>query len=270
MRQAPQVEVQQLFHFHSNALKREVRLDVYLPADYFSQPTTSYPVLLLNDGQDLERMQFSNILQQLWERQQIPPIIAIGIYAGDRMHEYGTSNRLDYKGRGSKAKGYSTFIRKELLPFLRKRYRCTPHAAETAVAGFSLGGLSAFDLAWHHPDVFQKVGVFSGSFWWRYKAFNAADPDAHRVVHDLLKRSKKRAGLQFWLQTGTNDEQEDRNNNGVIDAIDDTLDLIKALEKLGYQNGRDIKYVEVMHGEHNPDTWGMIMPEFLKWGFGGR
>jgi hypothetical protein len=35
----------------------------------------------------------------------------------------------------------------------------------------------------------------------------------------------------------------------------------------GYVNGQDMTYVQVEGGEHNPTTWGKVMPEFLKWAF---
>ena len=160
---------------------------------------------------------------------------------------------------------YTNFIIKELLPYLRRQYNLSTLPDENTIAGFSLGGLSALDIAWHHPDIFGKIGVFSGSFWWRSKAFHPDDPDADRIVHEMVANSTKREGLKFWLQTGTKDELADRNNNGIIDSIDDTLDLIRALKKLGYQEGKDIKYVEVIDGEHNPRTWGKVLPDFLQW-----
>ena len=74
--------------------------------------------------------------------------------------------------------------------------------------------------------------------------------------------------LKFWFQAGTNDEKSDRNGNGVIDSIDDTLDLIVELTKKGYRPFHDIDYVETQEGEHNHNTWKKVMPEFLKWAFG--
>ncbi|NJL74190.1 MAG: hypothetical protein HC892_03255 [Saprospiraceae bacterium] len=85
-------------------------------------------------------------------------------------------------------------------------------------------------------------------------------------MHDILHRSLKREGLQFWLQTGTKDEEEDRNKNGVIDSIDDTLDIIDELKRLGYSETA-IRYVEVENGYHNPETWAGVLPDFLTWAF---
>lgn len=256
------VAVKTLESFKSKALKRNLRIDIYQPAQV---PDQGLSLLLFNDGQDMEAVSLVTTLERLYTANKIKPVLVVGIHAGDRLHEYGTANQLDYQKRGSKAKVYTKFITKELLPYLRKHYKLSRTPKDNAIAGFSLGGLSAFDIAWHHADLFGKVGVFSGSFWWRSKAFIPADPDANRIVHDMVEVSKKREGLKFWLQTGTNDEQEDRNNNGIIDAIDDTLDLIRALKKLGYHEGEDIKYLEVIDGEHNPKTWGKVMPDFLQW-----
>ena len=76
--------------------------------------------------------------------------------------------------------------------------------------------------------------------------------------------------MKFWLEAGTADETEDRNNNGIIDAIDDTMDLIKILEEKGYRQDEDICYEEVEGGEHNYDTWSKVLPKFLQWAFGKK
>jgi len=132
----------------------------------------------------------------------------------------------------------------------------------------SLGGLSAFDIAYNHPLFFGKIGVFSGSFWWRKKAYIKKDvADRSRIILDVIKNGHASKNLKFWLQTGTEDEIADRNKNGVIDAIDDTLDVIKELELKGYSYPGDITYVEIEGGKHDLPTWAMIFPEFIEWAF---
>ncbi len=264
---AEEGEVQKWQNFQSTALNREVKVDVYLPRDYHELSKKKFPLLVFNDGQDMDAVGLKAILRELYADRQIQQLIIVAIHAGDRMHEYGTADHPDYKKRGSKAKKYQRFLRTELLPKLEHRYRISDRVEDRAIAGFSLGGLSAMDIAWNHPDLFSKVGVFSGSFWWRSQAFDPTDPDGHRIMHHIVEASTQQPELQFWFQTGTNDETEDRNNNGIIDSIDDTLDLIAVLKAQGYGE-EDITYVEVLDGEHNPQTWGEIMPEFLVWAFG--
>lgn len=109
-------------------------------------------------------------------------------------------------------------------------------------------------------------GVFFGSFWWRSSKPDDRYPDADRIMHYVIGAGSFKPGMQFWLQTGTEDEESDRNNNGVIDAIDDTLDLIHVLKAKGYRH-EDVTYTELEGGKHNFDTWAEVFPEFLDWCF---
>ena len=153
------------------------------------------------------------------------------------------------------------------LPYLQEKYPISSKPQHRAIAGCSLGGLSAFDIAWHFPELFGNVGVFSGSFWWRSKALDDNYTENDRIMHQLLQQSVKREGLKIWLQTGTNDETADRNQNGIIDAIDDTLDIIAILQNKGYKMGTDIRYLQIENGQHNQATWAKALPDFLKWVF---
>ena len=170
--------------------------------------------------------------------------------------------------RGTKARAYSRFIVDELIPFIHRRYRCLKGPGQTTLAGCSLGGLSAIDIAWNYPSIFGKVGVFSGSFWWRSKSYKSGyQDDTDRIMHQVVREGSKREGLKFWFEAGTKDEEFDRNQSGIFDSIEDTLDLIEELKKKGYQNGKDVVYIEIEGGKHNLETWGSVMPEFLTWAF---
>jgi len=266
-RPAPQPELHVLENVPSAALRRPVKVRLLLPPGYY-ETDRLYPSLYLNDGQDLEALRLQERLAKLYQKQAIAPFVLIALHAEeDRMQEYGTAGKPDYKKRGKKAGAYTRFVSEELLPLLQRRYRLLKGAEHRAVAGFSLGGLSAFDIAWNRPEYFSRVGVFSGSLWWRDRAFDPQRPDANRIVHKMVERGPKRSGLKFWLQAGTKDETADRNNNGIIDAIDDTLGLIEALKRQGYREGADIRYREVSGGRHNPQTWGKVLPDFLRWAF---
>lgn len=249
-------------------LNRAVHLTIILPPHYDANGP-ALPLLLLNDGQDIPRLNLSGVLDSLYERQAIRPFVLVAPHANaDRIQEYGTAARPDYMKRGSRAAAYTDFVLTELLPYIQKHYRVSPDPTQVAIAGFSLGGLSAFDIGFHHPSRFSRVGVFSGSFWWRMKKFTSAyNDDTDRIMHNLIRESTGQPAVKFWLQTGTNDETSDRNNNGVIDSIDDTLDIIRELEKKGYTQPADIRYVEVDGGEHNQRTWSAVMPDFLTWAF---
>lgn len=265
--QSHSMHIHRLRQVRSAFLDTRFSVDIYLPPDYDASGLAKFPVLFFNDGQDMGAVRLTETLFRLYTQQSLPSIIVVAVHAGERLQEYGTAHRADYRNRGSRAGAYARFIVNELYPLLRAKYPVKEGASHTAFAGFSLGGLSAMDVVWNHPNLFGKAGVFSGSLWWRRCDFCAEDPDSGRIMHELLSNSTRQPGLKFWFQTGTMDETDDRNNNGIIDAIDDTLDLIDILKKMGYHHKQDIHYREVPNGTHHPSTWAQVLPEFLKWAF---
>lgn len=250
----------------SQHLNRYVIIDCYLPKN-IADPS-SLSLLLINDGQNLDEMPFDEMLNGLLGSNTIQPLMCIGIHAGkDRKSEYGTAHTADYAGRGAKAGDYERFVLDELLPFIHTEYAIEQFRHQ-GFAGFSLGGLLAIDMVWNYPDVFSVAGVFSGSLWWRIKSLDDGyNDDTDRIMHERIRNSNYQPGLRFYFTTGSLDEMADRNNNGIIDSIDDTQDLIAVLENLGYHRGTDIDYVNYEDGRHDIPTWGRALPRFLLWAF---
>jgi enterochelin esterase-like enzyme len=251
----------------SEALQRSVTINFYGPA--ISTDANYHSLLLLNDGQDIEAMGFDKMLSYLLQTETITPMLCVGIHCSDdRLQEYGMISSPDFKGRGSKAPLYRQFIVEELLPYIQQRYSNIVFK-EKAFAGFSMGGLSALDLVWNHPELFSKAGVFSGSLWWRSKDRNEKDfnESLHRLMHRQIRQGNYRPGQKFFFQCGELDEKEDRNNNGVIDSIDDTLDLMRELLAKGYLEGKDMYYLQLPDGRHDVRSWAKALPVFLKWGW---
>jgi len=248
-------------------LQREVKVDFYLPM-HIADPS-QMSLLLINDGQDMEKAGLQKTLEQLYAEGNLKPLLSAGIHAGEeRRMEYAVASQPDYKGRGAKAGLYTSFIMEELIPYIKETYRIVSFK-EKAFAGFSLGGLSALDIVWNYADEFSKVGVFSGSFWWRSvdQSDEEYDDDKHRIMQQQIRNGEYKPGLKFFFQCGNMDETKDRNQNGIIDSIDDTLDVIKELEAKGYETGKDIYYLELKDGRHDVETWGRALPVFLKWGW---
>lgn len=254
----------------SEFLNRSVKVNFYLPAD-MSQPN-EISLLLVNDGQDLEAMGFDKMISYLSQTSQVTPLFVVGIHCGeDRLNEYGMAIGPDFKGRGNKAALYQRFIFEELLPYLYSHYSITEFK-DKAYAGFSLGALSALDIAWNNAPVFSKVGVFSGSLWWRSKdkTEKGYNEWKDRMMHNQVKDGEFHPGQKFFFQCGLLDEEEDRNKNGVIDSIDDTIDLMRVLLQKGYKEGKDMYYLQLQKGKHDVPTWAKALPTFLKWGWRGR
>ncbi|NOT93942.1 alpha/beta hydrolase [Ferruginibacter sp.] len=252
----------------SKILLRDVKVDCYLP--YKMSGPSALSLLLINDGQDLVTMNFAGILENLYQAEAIAPLFCVGLHCSeDRKNEYGTAKILDYKGRGAKAAAYTRFVFSELLPFIRETYFIQSFK-EKSFAGFSLGGLSALDIVWNNQHEFRKAGIFSGSLWWRDKDQEDADFDENtdRIMHRQIREGNYAPWLKFFVEVGTQDETADRNNNGVIDSIDDAVSLIDELVDKGYDKENDIKYLELQDGRHDVPTWASAFPDFLKWGWG--
>jgi len=249
---------------NSEYLDRVVKIDFYLPAGI--QDYSNFSLLIINDGQDLVKMDFDMILGEL--QNEIRPLICAGIHcSADRRMEYGTLSQVDFKGRGAKAKQYADFIFTELLPYAEKKFNVKGFK-EKSYAGFSLGALSALDIVWNYPGEFKYAAAFSGSFWWRSvdQMEKEYDDEKHRIMHQLIRNGKFQPGVKFFFQCGNMDETNDRNKNGIIDSVDDTLDLIKELKAKGYTE-ESIFYMELPDGKHDVLTWGRAFPFFLKWAF---
>lgn len=259
---------EKLSGIYTKLLDREVEVELFLPPEAHSSEK-KYSLLLLNDGQDNASVRVKETVERLTAEGLINEIIVAGVRAGDRMQEYGVASKPDYLKRGLKAKAYTKYIVSELIPYLLYKYPVDPSPSQHAIAGYSMGGLSAMDIAWNHPEVFNKVGVFSGAMWWRKRDSKSRfySDNRDRIMHQQIRNGKLKPGLKFWFQTGTQDERSDRNKNGVIDSIDDTLDLIVELTKKGYRPFHDIQYLELKDGKHSPETWADAMPHFLKWAF---
>jgi enterochelin esterase-like enzyme len=251
---------------YSKHLQRNVKLHILHtppPSD-----RSFFNLLILNDGQDMDKLHVKKTVDSLYKKGEILPLVIIGVEAGDRMQEYGVADKPDYLGRGSKAGLYDAFINDELYPYAKKESGVRKFRS-VVMAGCSMGGLSAFDIAWNHPDKISKVGVFSGSFWWRDKSSDDSSysDEKNRIMYSKLKASRKKPGLQYWFYAGAAEEKSDRDKDSIIDVIDDTKDIINLLIKKNVATTDGIVYKELPNGIHDYSSWSMVFPEFLIWAF---
>jgi len=251
---------------YSRHLQRKVKLTIIhtpIPED-----KSQLNLLILNDGQDAEKFRIKEIIDSLYKKDAIKPLVVVAVHAGDRMQEYGVADKPDYQKKGSRAGYYDAFINDELYPYAKKSSGVRKFNM-VVIAGCSLGGLSAFDIAWNHPEKIDKVGVFSGSFWLRDKPLEDStySDDNNRIMYAKLKASRKRPKLQYWFYTGTAEETSDRDKDGIIDVIDDTKDIIALIQHKNICAPGDIVYREVKDAKHDYPYWSAVLPEFLVWAF---
>ena len=196
-------------------------------------------------------------------------MVVVAVSAYNREDEYGVAGFTGYKNNGASAEKYAAFVDDELIPFIKKKSGVRKYNSIT-IAGCSLGGLSAFDIAWDHANKIDKVGVFSGSFWYRDK--DASDPDysddKDRIIINKIRSSRKKPHLKYWFYAGGKEETADRDKDGIIDVVDDTQDLIELIKKKNVCPPGDISYTQLNDGKHDTETWRKVFPEFLIWADG--
>ncbi|MEO5648657.1 MAG: alpha/beta hydrolase-fold protein [Ginsengibacter sp.] len=252
---------------YSRHLQKHIALDIINTP--VPDNKSDFNLLLLNDGQDIEKLKVRNTVDSLFAKKLIQPLIVVAINAFDRMQQYGVAGYTDYQGNGASAKKYSDFIINELLPFVKKRAAVRKFNSIT-IAGSSLGGLSAFDIAWDNADKIDKAGVFSGSFWLRNKdtSDSTYSDDKNRIIINKIRSSRKRPKLKYWFYAGGNEETADRDKDGIPDVLDDTRDLIDVIKKKKVCPPGDIIYTEIKEGTHDYDSWSKVFPQFLIWAVG--
>jgi len=252
---------------YSRHLQRHVQLHIVstpMPKD-----KSEMNLLILNDGQDMGKFRVREIVDSLYKKKLIQPLLVVGIEAGDRKQEYGVADLPDFANNGSKASKYAAFVDDELYAYVKKKASLRKFRS-VAIAGCSLGGLSAFDIAWDHADKIDRVAVFSGSFWWRDKDAAAADysDDKNRIIISKIRSSRKKPHLQYWFYAGGKEETADRDKDGTIDVIDDTKDLVETIKNKNVCSPDDIVYAEDSNGIHDYSSWSSHFASFLIWAFG--
>lgn len=112
------------------------------------------PVLVLSDGDIWTTgMELPRILDDLVAAGRVRPLTVLAIEALDTAQRW-----LDLTPNAA----WEDAVVNHLLPLAAR----TPSAAGTAIAGQSLGGLTALSLALRRPDVFGVALAQSPSLWW--------------------------------------------------------------------------------------------------------
>ena len=129
-------------------LGNERNLIVYLPEAYDCEPDRRFPVLYMQDGQNIFDRATSafgtewgadETAQLLIRENKIEPLIIVGIYTEANRIDELTDTFSKKHGDGGKARLYARFLVEEVKPFIDKTYRTKPDRANTGVGGSSLG-----------------------------------------------------------------------------------------------------------------------------------
>ncbi|HEU4699544.1 MAG TPA: alpha/beta hydrolase-fold protein [Gemmatimonadales bacterium] len=156
------------FTLDSRAVGERRTINVYLPPAYRASPEKSFPVLYMPDGgleEDFPHV--AGTIDSLIALAKIPPVIVVGIENTQRRRDMtgpttvARDSTIAPRVGGSEA--FRAFIRDELMPAVRTRYRTTD---ETAIVGESLAGLFVVETFLLEPRLFRRYVALDPSLWW--------------------------------------------------------------------------------------------------------
>ena len=205
-------------------------------------------MLYLNDGEIAfdgpDGMHANRICEDLIRRGEIQPLIVVAIANGpgsQRYIDYSPWPAPYYQPNGG-GDFYLQAIRDTLKLEIDRRYRTLRDPSNTAIAGFSLGGLISVYAGYAYDSTFGKVAGFSPSYGWS---------NFHSYVQN---RGRPRLLLRFYQDTG---------------YPDDTW--IYAMERIaldqGFRPGVDFMSVVAPGGQHSADAVEHRLPTMLKFLF---
>lgn len=254
-----------LHEFQSHIFKNTRFLRVWLPPGYDDAENAGkrYPVLYLNDGQNLfepstsftgVEWQVDETADRLIREGVISPMIIVGIdNAGkDRFREYMPHRSLQPMMLRVQGQKYPNFLTKEIMPFVASSYRVATGPENTGLGGSSLGALISLYTAAARPGLIGHLLLESPSLW----ASN------RQMVRE--SRNIKRWPERVFLATGTAEAgREDKDRS----MVDDVRELASIFDRAGLDADR--LRLRVDEGAtHHESAWAKRFPDALSFLFG--
>lgn len=249
-----------LHQLRSRVFRNARFLRVWLPPGYDDAGNNDrrYPVLYLNDGQNLfEAMssytgvewQVDETGDRLIRAGVIPPMIIVGIdnATKDRFREYMPHRSLHPMMLRVQGNRYPNFLIKEVMPFVDRNYRVATGPENTGLGGSSLGALIALYTAVVRPGVIGRLLLESPSLW----ASN----------RQLIKESQEVRGWpeRIFLATGTAEAgRQDRDQS----VVDDVRELAGIFRRAGVNEKRLRLQIED-GAPHHESAWARRFPAAL-------
>ena len=233
-------------------------LRVWLPPDYDGWGAKRYPVLYLNDGQNLfdPATAFAGVHWQVGEtatrliaEEKIQPLIIVGVEnTKNRACEYIPYKSRDPRVLNAKGNLYPDFLQREVMPLIEDRYPVLKGPENTGLGGSSLGGLITLYTQIAAPGVFGRVLIESPSLF-----------VANRKI--LAESRQFRSWpARMYLGMGT---QEAGNAEKDAKFVADLRELESILRRAGSNEQR--LRVRIDEGAtHSEAAWAARFPEALE------
>jgi predicted alpha/beta superfamily hydrolase len=200
------------FTIDSKIMGETRRLNVYLPPSYVKASQARFPVLYMPDGGIAEDfLHVAGLVQVSVGNGTMRPFILVGIENTQRRRDMtGPTQNADDKKIAPRVGGsevFRSFIRRELMPQIKARYRTTN---ETAIVGESLAGLFVVETFLLEPDLFDAYIAFDPSLWWNNQ----------KLVADSAERLRTQKKLEKTLYFASSDEK------GIVEVTQRFADIL--------------------------------------------
>jgi enterochelin esterase-like enzyme len=163
--------------YHSTVTGEWRRCFVYTPPDYDASATKRYPVLYLQHGSGEDEtgwiaQGFANFILDnlIAEKKAVPMIIVMDKGYATKLGQAAPSAEPPTLSggavRAAPPRGVNAFtdvVIKDLIPFIDRTFRTTADRNHRAMAGLSMGGNQACQIALANLDTFAWLGMFSGT-----------------------------------------------------------------------------------------------------------
>jgi predicted alpha/beta superfamily hydrolase len=211
---------------------------VWLPPGYDEHHDLRYPVLYMQDGQNVfdpetsfigVSWQADEVAGRLMQEGRIREAIIVAVYnTEEREEEYGDTAR---------GRAYMQFMVHGLKPFIDRNYRTIPQRKVASVMGSSMGGLISFLLAWKYPDVFGQAACLSPAFI----------HSGNNIIPSIRDFKGPRKNIRFYIDNGSEGLDWELQR-----GCDEMLAVL--LEK-GFAPGKDLEWFQDDGGEHSEVSW---------------
>lgn len=245
----------------SSHLQNSRTLVVYLPPSYRQEIARRYPVLYMQDGQNLfdqstsfsEEWRVDETMQRL-SREGIEAIVVGVANTGQRLAEYSPFTDTHHgSGRGEL---YLAFLADTVKPLIDRDFRTLPDREYTGIMGSSMGGLISLYAFFRCPHLFGFAGVMSPSLWY-----------AGGAIFPFVEQAPYVPGT-LYLDVGTRElggspQKKDarRRSRRYYASV---RRLKRLLVKKGYRPIYDLLTVEEQWAGHHEPAWARRLPAALR------
>lgn len=252
------------------SLDLSVKVQVFLP-DFYDTTQKNYPVLYINDGQDVfrdqdtfggESLRFEQYYQDYGRF--LPEVILVAVQApgdpAERTRLYAPFTKTFQvpaekkfesfiDGRGD---DYLHWMTQELKSEIDRRYRTMPKAETTAVCGYSTGGLNSVYAILKYGHVFHRAIIMSAAvFIWMDQ------------LKEVLIRSDYSHIKRIYLDVGTNEFGRMTTSGEFLEGAD----ILKTFFKSSCVAEDLVKYNIFQDAIHAQREWRLRFPDALRWIF---